>query len=57
MEFLAFDNITDTDNYKGKGRFSVSFLNDNFKTSKKIFALTLKYTGGKLELGDDNKDI
>lgn len=57
MEFVAFDNITDTDNYKGKGRFSLSFLNYNFNTSKKIFALTLKYTGGKLELGDYNKEI
>ena len=56
-EFLAFDNILYVDNYSGKGRFSLSFLNYNFNTSKKIFALTLKHNGGQLDLGDYNQDI
>ena len=56
-EFLAFDKILYIDNYNGKGRFSLSFLNYNFNTSNKIFALTLNHNGGQLDLGDYNHDI
>ena len=57
-ELIAFDNISYDVEYQGKGRFSLSFLNYFFNTPKKVFALTLNFDGGKLDLGDyDEKKI
>ena len=57
VNILAFNNIYYIDTYNGKGRFSLSFLNYYFNTTKKIFALTLNYDGGQLHLGDYNQNI
>ena len=50
--FLAFDNISYATNYVGKGRFSLSYLNYNFNTSKKVFALKFTKENTELHLGD-----
>ena len=54
-EFIAFDDISYIEEYSGKGRFSLSFLNYFFNTSKKIFAISLNMEGGQLDLGDYNQ--
>ena len=54
-EFIAFDDISYIEEYNGKGRFSLSFLNYFFNTSKKIFAISLNMEGGQLDLGDYNQ--
>jgi hypothetical protein len=56
LKFIAFDSISYTKSYIGKGRFSLSFLNYFFNTTKKIFALSLKKNGGELDLGGYNTD-
>lgn len=52
----SFDNFTYADYYNGFGRFSLSFLNYNFNTEKKIFAIKFIEDGAELHLGgyDDN---
>ena len=57
MNFVAFDNITFVKNYQGKGRFSLSFLNYNFPTENKIFALKQSDENYILHLGDYDKSI
>ena len=57
MNFVAFENITFVKNYQGKGRFSLSFLNYNFPTEKKIFALLPDDESYLLHLGDYDKSI
>jgi hypothetical protein len=49
--FLAFDNITYLENYTGNGTFSLSYLNYNFNTSKKIFAIKFNLDNAELHLG------
>ena len=56
LKFIAFDSISYAKSYIGKGRFSLSFLNYFFNTTKKIFALSLKRNGGELDLGGYNTD-
>ena len=56
LEFVSFDNINYVQKYNGKGRFSLSFLNYYFNTTKKIFALTLRSQSGELDLGGYNED-
>ena len=51
-DFVAFDNMTYAKNYSGKGRFSLSYLNYNFNTSKKIFAIKFYENNAELHLGD-----
>jgi hypothetical protein len=52
-DFLLFQNMSYLQNYTGKGRFSLSYLNYNFNTSKKIFALKFSSDGNsELHLGD-----
>ena len=50
--FIAFDNLTYAKNYSGKGRFSLSYLNFNFNTSKKLFAIKFAENNAELHLGD-----
>jgi len=50
--FIAFDNLTYSKNYSGKGRFSLSYLNFNFNTSKKLFAIKFAENNAELHLGD-----
>ena len=50
--FLAFDNLSYATNYVGKGRFSLSYLNYNFNTSKKLFAIKFTKENTELHLGD-----
>ena len=57
MNLVAFDNISYLDSYKGKGRFSLSFLNYCFNTTKKIFSLTFNRDKGQLHLGGYSLDI
>ena len=57
IELLAFENITDINNYNGKGIFSLSFFNYYFNTSKKIFALYLDIKDGQLDFGGYNEEI
>jgi len=54
LKFIAFDSISYAKSYNGKGRFSLSFLNYFFNTTKKIFALSFKAYGGELDLGGYN---
>ena len=56
MEFIAVKNISDVDKYNGKGRYSLSFLNYNFNTTNKTFALYLDSEGGELNLGGYDED-
>ena len=57
MNFVAFDNITFVKNYQGRGRFSLSFLNYNFPTEKKIFALLPGSENYLLHLGGYDENI
>lgn len=52
QQFLMFDNVSYATNYTGRGRFSLSYLNYNFNTSKKIFALKFFEQNAELQLGD-----
>ena len=51
-QFLAFDNLSYATNYSGRGRYSLSFLNYNLNTSKKIFAIKFLEENAELHLGD-----
>ena len=51
-QFLAFDNLSYALNYSGRGRYSLSFLNYNFNTSNKIFAIKFLEEDAELHLGD-----
>ena len=50
--FLIFDNLSYATNYTGRGRFSLSYLNYYFNTSKKIFAIKFLEKNAELHLGD-----
>jgi len=56
-EFLAVKDIFDISSYNGKGRYSISFLNYDFNTTNKTFAIYLNSEMGELHLGgfDINK--
>ena len=51
QNICSFDNLTYASEYAGYGRFSLSFLNYNFDTEKKIFALKFNEEGAELHLG------
>ena len=51
-DFVAFDNMTYAKNYSGRGRFSLCYLNYNFNTSKKLFAIKFYENNAELHLGD-----
>ena len=58
--FCSFDSLSYATNYSGNGRYSLSFLNYNFNTEKKIFAIKFcENESAELHLGgyDDNVDI
>ena len=57
--FCSFDNLTYASQYAGNGRFSLSYLNYNFNTEKKIFAIKFTEDGAELHLGgyDNSVDI
>ena len=57
--FLLFDNLSYIKNYTGRGIFSLSYLNYNFNTPQKIFAIKFSSDGNsELHLGDyDHKRI
>ena len=57
IDLVAFNNINLVENYSGKGRFSLSFLNYCFKTEKKMFALYLEYGRPILDIGGYDQDI
>ena len=50
--FLAFDNFSYATNYSGRGRYSLSYLNYNFSTPQKIFAIKFLEENAELHLGD-----
>ena len=51
-QFVFFDNLTYARNYSGLGRFSLSYLNYNFNTTKKLFAIKFTEDKAELHLGD-----
>ena len=57
--FCSFDNITYVEENANYGVFSLSFLNYNFNTEKKIFALKFNEDNAELHLGgyDTKYDI
>ena len=59
QKFCSFDNLTYADRYSGYGRFSLSFLNYNFNTEKKIFAIKFNEENAELHLGgyEDKIDL
>ena len=54
--FIAFKNVSYIKNYTGNGLFSLSFLNYNFSTSQKLFALDFSGSSVELHLGGYNKE-
>ena len=56
INFLAVKNIYDLETYNGKGRYSLSFLNYNFNTTNKTFALNLNTDSSELHLGGYDKN-
>lgn len=56
-DFLAFDNLSYATNYSGRGRYSLSYLNYNFNTSKKIFAIKFLPENAELHLGDYDHNL
>ena len=50
--FVAFNDLSYATNYSGNGRYSLSYLNYNFNTSKKLFALKFTEEKAELHLGD-----
>ena len=56
-DFIAVNQIFDIDEYNGKGRYSLSFLNYNYNTSNKTFAIYLNSELSELHLGGYNEDI
>ena len=52
QSFVAFDNFTYAQNYSGRGRYSLSYLNYNFNTSKNLFAIKFTDEKTELHLGD-----
>jgi len=57
IDFLAVKNILDIDSYNGKGRYSLSFLNYDFNTTNKTFALSLNTETSELHLGGYDRNI
>jgi len=59
QNFCSFDDLTYATAYSGFGRFSLSFLNYNFNTEKKIFAIKFTDDATQLHLGgyDNNVDL
>ena len=51
MDIIAIHYLNDYDEYKDKGRFSLSFLNYDFNTTNKTFALNLDEENAELHLG------
>ena len=49
--FCSFDDLTYAEGYAGSGRFSLSYLNYNFNTEKKIFAIKFNDDEAQLHLG------
>ena len=50
--FCGFYNFTYAERYDGRGRVAISFLNYNFNTEKKLFALKFSDDKVELHLGD-----
>ena len=55
MDIIAIHYLNDYDEYKDKGRFSLSFLNYDFNTTNKTFALNLDEENAELHLGGYNQ--
>lgn len=55
LNFLGFDNVTYKSNFSDNGIFSLSYLNFNFNTTRKIFALKYLVPDFELQLGDYEK--
>ena len=51
-DFIGFNNITYKSHFSYNGIFSLSYLNYNFNTTKRIFALKFKQKNCQLHLGD-----
>jgi hypothetical protein len=52
MKFIGFNQITYKSKFSQNGIFSLSYLNYNFNTTKKIFALKFMESDCELHLGD-----
>ena len=56
-EFIGFNKVTYKSSFSYNGIFSLSFLNYNFNTSKKIFALQFTKDNCQLHLGGYNDNL
>ena len=56
-EFIGFNEVTYKSSFSYNGIFSLSFLNYNFNTSKKIFALQFIKDNCQLHLGGYNDNL
>ena len=56
-EFIGFNKVTYKSSFSYNGIFSLSFLNYNFNTSKKIFALQFIKDNCQLHLGGYNDNL
>ena len=56
-EFIGFNKVTYKSSFTYNGIFSLSFLNYNFNTSKKIFALQFIKDNCQLHLGGYNNNL
>ena len=56
-EFIGFNKVTYKSSFSYNGIFSLSFLNYNFNTSKKIFALQFIKDNCQLHLGGYNNNL
>ena len=59
QSFCSVENLTYANEYSGNGLFTLSFLNYNFDTEKKIFAIKFNEDNAELHLGgyDTKYDI
>lgn len=51
QDFLLFDNLSYATNYTGNGTIALSYLNYNFNTSRKVFAIKFNELDAELHLG------
>ena len=56
-DFIGFDHITYKSHFSHDGIFSLSYLNYNFNTTKKIFALKFIDSNCELHLGDYDSSV
>ena len=57
LNFIGFSNVTYKSDFSYNGIFALSFLNYNFNTTKKIFAIKFEKSDCYIHLGDYNSNI